>query len=80
VSSTPTVEASGFEADPDISNVQDIALSPDGEHIIPAGGYPYEFVELEPSTLELSGTIYPAYPYPNAVDMTSANGASLQAV
>ncbi len=74
VSSTPAVEASGFFASPDIENVEDIAISPDGTHFVPAGGYPYDFTEFNTSNFLPTGTVYPGNPYPSAVAMTSANG------
>jgi hypothetical protein len=71
----PTVGASQAETTPVIiSNVHDIAVSPDGTHVIPAGGAPYQFDELAAGNLLPTGVVYPANPYPTAVAMTSANG------
>ena len=41
--------------------MNDVAVSPDGTHTVPAGGYPYEFVELNTSNMQPSGA-YPANP------------------
>jgi hypothetical protein len=76
-SGTPTLTVNRWEgtAVPSgIANVNDVAVSPDGTHTVPAGGYPYEFVELNTSNMQPSGVIYPANPYPTAVAMTSAAG------
>jgi hypothetical protein len=81
VQSTATAEVSqdedGLDGTPVISNVNDVAISPDGSHLVPAGGSPYQFDEFNTSDLEPSGTIYPGNPYPVAVAMTSANGGLL---
>jgi hypothetical protein len=78
VTSTPTVSVSEDEdslgGTAEIGSVGDIALSPEGSHLVPAGGAPYQFSELNTSDLLPSGTVYPASPYPTAVAMTSANG------
>lgn len=50
------------------SNLQDFEISDDGAKIWSACGAPYEFLELNTSDLRLSGRIYPAEAYPNAVD------------
>lgn len=73
VSVTPTVTASALEDNPvAISNVLDIAVSPDGQHFVPAGGAPYQFDEFNTSNLANDGLDYPANPYPTAVAMTGA--------
>ncbi len=58
----------------DIANVNDIAVSPDGTRMVPAGGSPYQFDEVSTSSLALTGVVYPAAPYPSAVTMTAGNG------
>ena len=76
-SGTPTMTVSQWEGTAvpgGIANVRDVAVSPDGSHVVPAGGAPYEFVELNTSTMQPSGVIYPGYTYPSAVAMTSAGG------
>ena len=40
-----------------------MAVSPDGTHVVPAGGAPYEFDELNASNLGATGVVYPANPY-----------------
>ena len=73
--SPPAIIASQSQNAPRvISNVNNIAVSPDGSHVVPAGGAPYEFDEIATNTLSQSGVVYPANPYPQAVAMTSANG------
>lgn len=59
---------------PEVDNLGDIAVSPDGTHLVPAGGYPYQFDEFNTSNLTPSGVIYPANPYPTAAAMTAGNG------
>jgi hypothetical protein len=59
------------------SNVQQIAVSPDGTRVIPAAGYPYNFEELSSSTLQPDGLVYPAQPYPSAVAVSPAAGGLL---
>jgi hypothetical protein len=71
----PTVGASQIEDTADIiGNVNNIAVSPDGKHLVPAGGAPYQFDEMATGNLLPTGVVYPANPYPTAVAMTSANG------
>lgn len=57
-----------------ISNVNDIAAAPDGSSLVPAGGSPYQFNELNSESLVATGVVYPAVLYPSAVAMTGANG------
>jgi hypothetical protein len=49
------------------SNIEQLAVSPDGTRVIPAAGAPYNFEELSGSTLQPDGIVYPAQPYPSAV-------------
>jgi hypothetical protein len=51
----------------DQSNIEQLAVSPDGSRVIPAAGAPYSFEELSGSTLTADGVVYPAQPYPSAV-------------
>jgi len=78
VTSTPvagvSVDQDGLSNTMQIDNVNDVAISPDGSFLIPAGGAPYEFDELTTSNLQNSGTTYSAVPYPSAIAITSANG------
>lgn len=74
VSSTPEVTASQDQYSPAISNVNDVAVSPDGSYLVPAGGSPYQFDEISSSTLANRNIDYPASPYPTAVAMTPQNG------
>jgi hypothetical protein len=59
---------------PHMSNVNDIAVSPDGTHLVPVGGAPHEFDEINASDLTATGVVYPANPYPTAAAMTGAGG------
>ncbi len=58
----------------DGSNIQDIAVSPDGTRVIPAEGAPYEFHELSATTLQNDGIIYPGQAYPSAVTVSPGRG------
>ena len=73
---TPTLVVSRLDGStvPVISNVRDVAVSPDGAHTVPAGGAPYEFIDFNTATMQRSGVIYPANPYPDAVAMTAGGG------
>jgi hypothetical protein len=63
-SGAPTVVASSrIEG----SNIQDLAVSPDGTRVVPASGAPYHFVEFSAETLQPDGLIYPGSNYPTAV-------------
>jgi hypothetical protein len=77
VESTPTIQASQSEiGDSDtteIDNVNDVAISPDGSELLPAGGYPYEFIGLDAANLQTVDAIYPADQGPTAIAVTSAN-------
>jgi len=69
--SPPTLKA---RANTTVENVQNVAVSPDGTRLVPAGGAPYQFDEFAMSNLALTGVVYPANPYPRAVAMTAAGG------
>ncbi len=60
----------------EISNIGDLAVSPDGAHVVPAGGSPYQFYEFNSSNFSPTGVVYPSDDsvYPTAAAMTSANG------
>jgi hypothetical protein len=58
-------------------NIQDLAVSPDGTRVIPASGWPYAFEELNASTLQPDGVVYPGNPYPSAVSVTPGRGGLL---
>lgn len=64
-SGSPTVVSSNTFTDQ--SNIEQLAVSPDGTRVIPAAGAPYNFEELSASTLKADGIVYPAQPYPSAV-------------
>jgi hypothetical protein len=57
-----------------VTNIGDLAVSPDGTTLVPAAGYPYEFEGFSTTTFNPSDVVYPANPYPQAVAMTGANG------
>ncbi|MDQ1522069.1 MAG: hypothetical protein QOI55_3142 [Actinomycetota bacterium] len=66
----PTKVVESYVTSPvDISNVNDIAVSPDGTRLVPSGGAPYQFDELRTSDLAANGVVYPANPYPTAVEI-----------
>jgi hypothetical protein len=74
VTPKPRVRAS---ARTDQSNIEDLAVSPDGTRVIPASGAPYYFEELNSSTLQPDGIIYPGNPYPAAVAVSPGRGGLL---
>jgi sugar lactone lactonase YvrE len=57
-----------------VDNVHNIAVSPDGSFVVPAGGAPYEFDAFGMSDLQPTGVVYGANPYPTSVAMTAAAG------
>ena len=59
------------------SNIEQLAVSPDGTRVIPAAGAPYNFEELSSSTLRPDGIVYPAQPYPSAVAVSPGAGGLL---
>jgi Bacterial Ig-like domain (group 3) len=61
----------------DQSNIQQLAVSPDATRVIPASGAPYNFIELNGSTLQNDGVVYPAQPYPSAVAVSPGAGGLL---
>lgn len=68
--STPTqVAVNPFTSQ---SNIEGLAVSPDGTRVIPASGAPYEFEELDASTLKPDGLIYPGAAYPSAVTVSAS--------
>jgi len=71
-SGSPVVAAANTFTDQ--SNIEQIAVSPDGTRVIPASGAPYRFEELGASTLAADGVVYPGQPYPSAVAVSSGNG------
>jgi hypothetical protein len=54
-------------------NIEQLAVSPAGDRVIPASGYPYELDELSAGTLAPDGVIYPGQPYPSAVAVSPGN-------
>ncbi|MET8742805.1 Ig-like domain repeat protein [Streptomyces sp. NPDC004728] len=52
----------------DGGNLRDLALSPDGQQVVVASGYPYHHQAYRTSDLT-PGTTYPSDAYPNAVDI-----------
>ena len=77
VTGTPAVTAVvNTESSPNrvsIGNVEDVAVSPDGSSVVPAGGSPYQFDVLDAASLTPTGVDYPAPPYPTAIAMTAAD-------
>ena len=61
----------------DQENIQDLVVSPDGTRVIPASGWPYAFEELNATTLQPDGVVYPGNPYPSAVAVTPGRGGLL---
>jgi len=71
----PVVNASNINTNG--SNIQQLAVSPDGTRVIPASGAPYNFQEFAASTLTADGIVYPAQPYPSAVAVSPGAGGRL---
>jgi sugar lactone lactonase YvrE len=71
VSTSPATEIAE-NTTTDQSNIEDLAVSPDGTRVIPASGAPYLFEELSASTLQADGVRYPGAPYPSAVAVSSS--------
>jgi hypothetical protein len=71
-SGSPVVQASNTMMDQE--NVEQVAVSPDGTRVIPAAGWPYSFEELNSSTLQADGIVYPAQTYPSAVAVSAGAG------
>jgi hypothetical protein len=61
----------------DQQNIEDLAVSPDGQRVIPASGYPYFFEELSASSLQPDGITYPGAPYPSAVAVSPGRSGLL---
>ncbi len=78
---TPTVTATqdelGVGSTPAIGTVRDIAVSPDGSHLVPAAVS--NLVELNTSNLLGDGVVYPVNFSPTADAITSAKGGLLAA-
>ena len=74
-SGSPVVSAANTFTDQ--SNIEQVAVSPDGTRVIPASGAPYYFEELSPSTLKPDGIVYPGQPYPSAVAVSPGSGGLL---
>jgi hypothetical protein len=77
-SGAPVVAASNPRTNQ--SNIEGLAVSPDGTRVIPASGSlnrgsPYEFEELDAESLKSDGIIYPGQAYPTAVAV-SGRGAN----
>ena len=75
VSPKPRVRASNPRTDQ--SNIEGLAVSPDGTRVIPAAGAPYYFEELDAATLQPDGILYPGNPYPSAVAVSPGRGGLL---
>lgn len=60
-------------------NLRDLVVTPEGQKILLASGYPYHIPEIRLSDLEATGLTYPTGPYPLAVDATSAGGGYVAA-
>lgn len=61
------------------SNTRDLAFMPDGQTFAVASGAPYEIPTFRVNPLERFGVVYPTGPYPDAVEVTAANGGLLAA-
>jgi hypothetical protein len=61
----------------DQSNIEGIAVAPDGTRVIPAAGSPAAFEELSAATLQLDGVVYPGDSYPSAVAVSPGRGGLL---
>jgi hypothetical protein len=61
---------------PEVDGAGEVAVTPDGQHVVPAGTTetPFKFVEFNMSDFTASGLTYGANPTPTAVAMTSAAG------
>jgi hypothetical protein len=70
-SGSPVQGASKWESI--LGNLQDVAINPDQTHLITASGAPYEFDEWNVSDRTADGVVYPANPYPTAVDTSAGN-------
>jgi hypothetical protein len=75
--STPKLKVRASNTFMDQANVEGLAVSPDGQRVIPAAGYPYYFEELSAANLQPDGLIYPGQPYPSAVAVSPARGGLL---
>jgi hypothetical protein len=62
------------------SNLRDMVVTPDGSKVLTSSGSPYHVQELRLSDLEPTGVTYGTGPYPRAVAVSDAGGASLQGV
>ncbi len=65
----PTVFGPVFETSPSLGHGEDFAFAPDGSTFVAATGAPYQFDELRLSDLRTDGVVYPANPYPVAVEI-----------
>ena len=61
-----------------VSNIMDLAFTPDGASFVLANGWPYQITQYRVSDLTPDGVVYPTGTYPNAV-ATSATGNLLAA-
>ncbi|MFE4700374.1 Ig-like domain repeat protein, partial [Streptomyces sp. NPDC056738] len=52
------------------SNLRDLAVTPDGDQVVTASGWPYRHQVLSTTDLKEVGS-YPTDPYPNAVDIAA---------
>jgi hypothetical protein len=71
VSTTPPTQKA-HNGSTDQSNIEGLAVSPDGTRVIPASGAPYYFEELSASTLAPDGLRYPGQAYPSAVAVSAS--------
>jgi hypothetical protein len=74
-SGTPVVTVKN--TDTDQYEINQLAVSPNGERVIPAANYPDNFEELRASTLTADGTTYPGEDTPSAVAISPAYGGLL---
>jgi hypothetical protein len=74
VSTNPATQV--VQARTDTDNIEQLAVTSDGGHVIVAAGAPYYFEELDANTLQPDGIRYPGAAYPSAV---TSSGSGLVA-
>jgi hypothetical protein len=72
---TPVVIAQTMSDD--ISDIDDLAVSPDGASVVPATGPGQAFQELSTTALSEDGTVYPGVAGPTSVAVSPAEGGVL---
>jgi hypothetical protein len=77
VSAPPKLRVRASNPMTDEPNIQDLAVSPDGTRLLPAAGGAGSFPELNATTLEFDGLVYPGDTYPVAVATSPGRGGLL---